>query len=209
MPETMGSGAAAFDFDGDGWLDLFLVNSRTLPGKPARRPALPALLRNRGDGTFANITPQGGPYFRADHTARGVAVGDLDNDGSADLVINQTNEPVVVLRGRPPATAAGDRPHWLGVELVGRGHRDVVGTTVRLEAGGRRLVRFAKGGGSYLSSGDRRLLFGLGPDGRGGRVTVTWPSGQEQSWDGLAVDRYWQLVEGEREAREPRPPRGS
>jgi hypothetical protein len=92
--------------------------------------------------------------------------------------------------------------HWLGVELAGKDHRDVVGAKVSLEAGGRTQWRFAHGGGSYASSGDRRLVFGLGPAGKTGRLTVRWPSGEAQHFDGLAVDRYWRLVEGEKAPQE-------
>jgi hypothetical protein len=72
----------------------------------------------------------------------------------------------------------------------------VVGARLTLKVGDRVLTRFARGGGSYLSSGDRRHLFGLGDAKAVGRLTVTWPSGQEQTWDGLEADRYWRLVEG-------------
>ena len=91
----------------------------------------------------------------------------------------------------PPGT------HWLGVELVAREHRDVTGARVVLEAGGRKRTMFARGGGSYLSSGDRRLLFGLGADARVDRLTVVWPSGRTQQREGgqLAVDRYHRIVE--------------
>jgi hypothetical protein len=162
----------------------------------------PVLLRNEGGPTpqqvrLANVTAQGGAYFQADHQGRGVAVGDLDNDGRPDLIVSHVNEPVAVLRN-----VAGAGHHWLGVELVGRGHQDVVGARLVLEVGGRKLTRFARGGGSYLSSGDRRHLFGLGAADRAGRLTVVWPSGREQHWDGLAVDRYWRVTEGEEAARE-------
>ena len=85
--------------------------------------------------------------------------------------------------------------HWLGIQLVGMGHGDVVGAKATLETGGRRLTRFAKGGGSYLSSGDRRLLFGLGASKEPGRLAVAWPSGRTEQWDGLAIDRYHRLEE--------------
>jgi hypothetical protein len=88
--------------------------------------------------------------------------------------------------------------------LAGEGNADVVGARLTLAVGGRVLTRFAKGGGSYLSSGDRRHLFGLGEATRAGRLTVVWPSGREQHWDDLAVDRYWRLVEGDPVAREAR-----
>jgi hypothetical protein len=76
------------------------------------------------------------------------------------------------------------------VQLDGKDHADVVGAKVQLQLGPRTLTRFARGGGSYLSSGDRRLLFGLGAETKPGRLTVTWPDGTKQTFDGLAADRY-------------------
>ena len=108
----------------------------------------------------ADITAEGGSYFQTVHVARGMAVGDLDNDGWPDLVISQSNSPVTLLANETAAAVPGTR--WLGVKLVGRGHRDVVGSTVVLQGDTRTLTRFAKGGGSYLSASDPRLLFGLG-----------------------------------------------
>ncbi len=161
------------------------------------------LLRNQGGqgpkgvGSFTNITSQGGPYFQTEHQGRGIAVGNLDNDGRPDLVISHLNEPITLLRNE-----AGQGHHWLGVELADKGHRDFVGAKVTLHVGGRTLTRFAKGGGSYLSSGDRRLLFGLGQAERAGRLTVVWPFGQEQHWEGLAVERYWRLTAGDPKPQE-------
>src|SRR5262249_54420138 len=153
----------------------------------------PVLFRNRGDGRFEDITPRGGAYCRAEHRGRGLAGGDLDNDGRPDVVIRHVHEPGALLRNQAP----GDH-QWLGIELARPGHADVVGATLTLEVGGRRLTRFAKGGGSYLSSEDRRHLFGLGAQAAVGRLTVDWPSGEPrtQHWDGLAVDRYYRLEQG-------------
>jgi hypothetical protein len=130
-----------------------------------------------------------------------VGFGDLDNDGRVDLVISHVNEPVSILRG-----IGGVGRHWLGVELVGKGHADVVGARAELRDGRRTLTRFAKGGGSYLSSGDRRLVFGLAEQTEPGRLTVTWPGGAQQHFDGLAVDRYYRIVQGQAQA-EPCPAR--
>ena len=91
--------------------------------------------------------------------------------------------------------------HWLGIELVGNPYRDAVGAKLTLEVGGQKLVRAVKGGGSYLSAGDRRTIFGLGTHQKAGRLTVRWPSGRIQTWDGLTVDRYWRLLEGKAEGR--------
>lgn len=206
--QYVGFGTAFVDLDNDGWQDVVIANGHVIrypTGSRVRQQ--PVLLRNSGprngeDVQLLDVTAQGGPYFQSEHQGRGLAVGDLDNDGRPDLVISHVNEPVTLLRND---TGAGH--HWLGVELVGKDHADVVGAKLTLEVDGRRLTRFAKGGASYLSSSDRRHLFGLGETEKLGRLTVVWPSGQEQSWDALLMDRYWQLVAGEKEARQP-PGRG-
>jgi hypothetical protein len=197
----VGFGTGFLDVDGDGWEDLVVTNGHVIRHSPNLRQR-PVLLRNQGNGRFTNVTGQGGPYFQGRHIGRGLAVGDLDNDGRPDLVISHVNAPAVLLRNEAPRAH-----HWLGVELVGRANNDVVGAKVILEAGGRRQTRFARGGGSYLSSGDRRLLFGLGAAEKVDRLTVVWPSGRsQQHWDGgrLAVDHYHRLVEGKGAAEEPR-----
>ncbi len=190
---TVGWGTGFLDLDHHGWEDLFLATGHALRypsrgGDPRQRPIL---LRNQG-GKFQDISRQGGPYFRAPHLAHGVALGDLDNDGRVDLVISHLNEPVVLLRNE----AVADN-HWLGVELIGRDHADVVGARLILEYDGRKQTRFAKGGGSYASSGDRRHVFGLGTSTKVGRLAVVWPNGERQEWDGLAVDRYHRLAQEE------------
>jgi hypothetical protein len=208
----VGFGTGFVDAEGDGWEDVVIVNGHVIRHpKGAPVPQRPVLLRNLGGtglrGRFADVTDHAGAYFQAVHQARGLAVGDLNNVGRPDLVISHINEPVTLLRNE----AAPDR-NWLGVVLRGKSHRDVVGAKVTLEAGGRTQTRFVKGGGSYLSSGDRRLLFGLGGAGQPGRLTVVWPSGVTQHWDGLGFGRYWEFAEGEAEGRErppPTPPTGS
>lgn len=125
---------------------------------------------------------------------RGVAIGDLDNDGWPDLVISHTNAPVSVLRNDVSKSAPH---HWLGVKLVGKRHRDVIGSTVTVETPTRTLTRFAKGGGSYLSASDRRTLVGLGPTERVTRVSVRWSWGETQTWDDVPIDRYHEFREGE------------
>jgi hypothetical protein len=198
----VGFGTAFVDVDNDGWEDLFIVNGHVL--RHPRGSTLnqrPLLLRNteaQCRRVFQDFSRRGGSFFAVEAVGRGVAVGDLDDDGWPDLVISNTNSPAVLLRNE---TAAGDPASWLGIRLAGRGHRDVAGSTVTLEANGRRLARFARGGGSYLSSADRRLLFGLGDSKQVGRIIVRWAWGAEQHWDGLQPNSYWELREGEATAR--------
>jgi enediyne biosynthesis protein E4 len=158
---------------------------------------LPILLRNtdgHGRRVFQDYSRRGGSFFATPAVGRSVAVGDLDNDGWPDMVISNTNSPAVLLRNE----ASADRPaRWLGVKLVGRGNRDVTGSTVVLEGSSRQLTRFAKGGGSYLSSSDRRILFGLGTSEQIRRLTVKWAWGKEEHWDKLEPNSYWEIREGE------------
>jgi hypothetical protein len=198
----VGWGTGFLDVDNDGWEDLVVVNGHVLR-HPTRSPLRqrPVLLRNQGNGHFEDITRLGGPYFQSRHRGRGLAIGDLDNDGRPDLIVTHVNEPVALLRNAPPDGQPG-RTHWLGLELVGRDHRDVAGAKVVVEVAGRRLTRFAKAGGSYLSSGDRRILIGLGEAEKPEKVTVSWPRGGEQQWVGLKAGRYWRLREGKAAAEE-------
>jgi hypothetical protein len=195
---TVGWGTGFLDIDHDGWEDLFLVNGHaTRVPKKSPRAQRPILAHNEGNGKFKNLTGRGGSYFRTGHIARGAVLADFDNDGRIDLAVIHQNEPVALLRNEADT---GDN-HWLGVELAGKDHRDVVGARIILEAGGRKQTRFAKGGGSYASSSDRRHVFGLAAAKRIDKLTVIWPSGEEQHYDGLALDRYHRLTEGSNKAQ--------
>jgi hypothetical protein len=192
----VGWGTGFLDLDQDGWEDLVIINGHVIRHPAPGRAGLaqrPVLFHNKGGGKFEVWTERGGAYFRSEHRGRGLAIGDLDNDGRPDLVISHVNEPVVVLRHNRDFGH-----HWLGIELVGQQHADVTGARLRLEAADRQLVRFAKAGGSWASAGDRRIVFGLGTCSQPGRLTVEWPSGRPrvEHWDGLAPDRYHRLVQG-------------
>ena len=112
--------------------------------------------------------------------------------------MSNTNSPVGVLRNI--AADSAPKTRWLGVHLKGRDHRDIIGSTVTLEGSTRTLTRFAKGGGSYLSANDPRLLFGLGENEQVRKVTVKWSWGETQSWDSLEPGGYWELREGQAQA---------
>lgn len=145
----VGFGTVFFDFDGDGWEDIFIANGHVLRhsarGELEQRPVL---LKNQG-GRFVDVSSAGGSYFAAKHRGRGVAVGDLDNDGRPDLIVSHVNAPVALLRNIAPMPAT-----WLGLNPP-RNHRY---SRVIAEMDGSKLVRFWKSGGSYLSSSDPRIL---------------------------------------------------
>src|SRR5262249_36951541 len=128
----------------------------------------------------------------------------LDNDGKVDLVISHVNEPVTILRNVAPT----DGRQWVGIELIGKQNQDLVGAKVVLEGSTSPQTRFVKGGGSFASTNDRRLMFGLGTQTKVNKVTVYWPGGRTQEFTGLQPGRYWRLLEGEPAPREM-PPRKS
>jgi hypothetical protein len=191
----VGWGTAFLDLELDGRLSLFVSHGHAIrfPTNPGvTRKQKPALMLNMGGGRFKDASRRIGRYGDSPHLGRGVAFGDLDNDGRPDMVLNPTNEPAAVLRG-----VGGKGKHWLGVALRGKGNADVTGAKLEVRAGGRTLTRFARAGGSYLSSNDPRHVFGLADETRAGRLTVTWPDRTVQHFDGLAVDRYHRITQGQ------------
>jgi enediyne biosynthesis protein E4 len=196
----VGFGTRFLDIDADGWEDLVVLNGHVLRhptlGTQKQKPILFHNVAGSPGRAFKDVSNRGGGYFQAPAIARGLAVGDLDNDGRPDLVCTHTNGPIAVLRNE----GVGGNP-WLGVKLLGKAHRDIVGTTVTLEGASRALTRFVTGGGSYLSASDPRIVFGLGTVGKVNRVTVKWSWGETQSWDNLEPGAYWELTEGQPAAK--------
>jgi hypothetical protein len=202
----VGFGTGFIDYDLDGNEDLFITNGHVIR-HPIETELLQraVLLRNmRMPGNkpwqvrFQDVSAEAGPFFQTKHMGRGAAFGDLDNTGRTDIVVSHVNEPVVVLQN---TLVNGN--HWLGIQLVGNRYRDAVGAKLTLEVGDQKLVRQIKGGGSYLSAHDLRVVFGLGSQQKVGRLTVRWPSGRVQTWDNLGIDRYWRLEEGKSEPQVP------
>lgn len=194
-------GTGFLDFDLDGREDLLIVNGHAIrfPAKTDRRQK-PRLLHNQ-KGTFKAVDSSGWAYLDEGRNARGAAFGDLDNDGKADAVVSHINEPVAILRN---VAETGER-HWLGLRLSGARGADITGARVEVETGTGRLTRFILGGGSYASTNDPRVLVGLGVETGPVRVAVVWPSGKRQELPPLEVDRYWDLLEGDRPVRARRP----
>ena len=188
-----GFGAAAIDADNDGHLDLFVANGHVDDQPWVNSPIaqLPHCDMGRGDGRFTLVPRDAFPYLGHPVVGRGVASGDLDQDGRIDLVVVHRGAPAAVLLNR---TEGG---HWLGLRLEGGASgRTPVGARVTVESGGRRRVRWLTGGTSYLASNAPEFLFGLGDRPRVDRVEVRWPSGAEQVFEDVAADRRYALVEG-------------
>jgi hypothetical protein len=185
LPMT-GWGVVLADFDQDGSLDMVVANGH-IRREPTQRYLYenpPLLWHNSGAGRFANVTPGAGDYFRSLHLGRGLACGDLDDDGDLDLVIVHHHAPAVVLWNEAPR-----RGRWLIVKLRGRRpNRDAVGTRLTARVGPRTLVRSVDGGGGYLSANDPRVHFGLGAAGVVDRLEVRWPSGRAEARSNLPAD---------------------
>ena len=192
----VGWGTHFIDYDNDGNLDLLIVNGhindvieKTRRDVSYREP--PLLLRNSGGGVFRNMEKLAGPLFQQKFRARGLAVGDVDNDGRLDVIFTCLNDVPVLLRNTAPQENS-----WIGLELEGtRSNRDAIGAKVALGSGEKKLVRWITSGASYLSSHDKRLVFGLGQNSSPVSAEIRWPSGQMQSVSGLAVRRYHKIVE--------------
>lgn len=199
-------GTCFLDVDRDGSLDIVVANghvSRNVdedgnPDNTFRQEA--QLYLNDGRGRFQHISSAAGPYFQERHVGRGLACADYDNDGNMDLAMNNSGEPAVLLHNESKTPY-----HWIRLGLQGtESNRDAVGARVTIQVGDRRLVRHRKGGGSYLSSSDPRLLVGVGAARKVDQVEVRWPSGRVQRVGPLAVDRGYLIVEGDDQPR-PRP----
>ncbi len=194
----LGFGIAMLDANNDGRTDLLLANGHVNDFRPAAPYAMPAqLLLGRPGCTLADVSARAGDPFQAPHLGRGLAAGDVDNDGRIDALLVPLDEPLVVLRNR-----SGTSGHWLTLSLVGTtSNRDAVGAVVTVRHGGARQVITRFGGGSYLSASDSRLHLGLGDSRSADTVEVRWPSGRVDTFTSLEADRGYSLREGDPAAR--------
>jgi hypothetical protein len=188
----VGFGTVFFDFDLDGDEDLFVTTGHVMyhPKNSSQRQH-PLLLENLAGKQFVNVASQAGPYLQSPHVGRGVALGDVDDDGRPDLAVSHTNEPISLLQNQTETTG-----HWLRLRLIGtRNHRDAIGARVLVRTGEIRQTRQVKGGGSYCSTSDLRLMFGLAGASRVDVLEVLWPSGARQTLRNLRADQTLVLLE--------------
>jgi hypothetical protein len=194
-----GWGLHFFDYDNDGELDLILANGHPDDMVAQRSQAVtyrePLLLFQQKNGKFRNVSADAGPAFAKDFSARGLAVGDFDNDGRVDVLIGVNGGAPVLLQNQ-----AGIGNHWLGIKLQGvTCNRDAIGARLVWSAGGKKRSCIKNGGGSYLSSHDPRQVLGLGSASKVDWLEVHWPAPSTvvQKSINIPCDRYLTLIEGQ------------
>jgi hypothetical protein len=189
----LGFGVVFLDADNDGRLDLASANGHVNDLRPHFPYMMPAqLLVADARGKLIDVSSRAGDVWTKPRMGRGLAAGDLDNDGRLDLVLVGHNEPLAYFHNR------SNGGHFLTILLQGKGpttNRDAIGARVTVSAGGKKLVSWRVGGASYQSSSDPRLHFGLGESARIESIEVAWPSGQVDRYSDLAADTGYLLVE--------------
>jgi hypothetical protein len=193
----LGWGTMFLDVDNDGWPDLLLVNGHVYPevdknnlGSNYEEPRI--LYHNLGKGTFADISASAGPGINMHASSRGLAVGDLWNDGRISAVITNLNAAPSLL-----VNQVRNSNHWIAIRTVGtKSNRDGIGARISVKAGARTLVDEVRSGSSYNSSSDMRVHFGLGSATKVDSIQIRWPSGLLERFDNLPVDSIQMLKEG-------------
>jgi hypothetical protein len=193
----LGFGVGLFDYDNDGWKDLFITNGHVYSQLATRKLHLtykqPGLLyRNGGNGRFEDVSGRVGPDLRTARVGRGCAFGDLDNDGDIDIVVNTLDGPPAVLRND-----GGNRNNWLLMKCVGtKSNRSAIGARISITAGDRVQMGEVMSGGSYYSHNDLRLHFGLGSSTKVDLIKIAWPSGLQDTVEGVAANQIIAIEEG-------------
>jgi hypothetical protein len=200
-----GWGVKFFDYDNDGWKDLFIAQGHVMDTIQLTFPHLrylqpPLLLHNEAGRRLTDASAQSGGLFQQKWVARGLAVGDLSNNGALDVVVTTNNGPAYVLSNR-----GGNRNHWLSLRLEGhKSNRDGIGAEVKMvSASGAAQYATVSTTGSYLSSSDPRVHFGLGADTLAKSIEIRWPSGIRQRLENVQANQFLTVNEPENALAEP------
>ena len=200
----VGWGTKFFDYDNDGWVDLFVANGHVYPQLPSyRQPRL--LQHNNRDGTFTEVASEFGTVLTENRASRGVAFGDIDNDGDIDLLIADLDGPPQLLRNDN-----GNANNSILVKTVGvKSNRDGIGARVKVVSGDLTQVDEVRSGDSYISQSDMRLHFGLEKRTKVDVIEVRWPSGTVDKISGVGVNRIVTIKEGQGKVDEKEFTKGS
>jgi len=192
MGQYAGWGSVMLDYDNDGWLDIFTVHGNAHHEYVQEN----TLARNKGDGTFEDVSDRSGPHFREKHVGRGATWADYDNDGDVDLVAVNMNDNATLLRND-----GGNRNNWLNVEArlkFPTGTRLAIGARITVTAGALKQIEDVNPVRGYLGQGDYRLSFGLGRAAVADSVEICWPGGFVQRLEKVKANQFLKL---EREAK--------
>src|SRR5579864_8564641 len=195
--QYLGWGAMFLDFDNDGWPDLLLVNGHVYPevdsqhlGSNFQEPRI--LYHNNGNGTFSDISASAGPGITNVSSSRGLAIGDLWNDGKLSAVVSNMNAPPSLL-----VNEVRTANHWVAFRTIGtKSNRDGIGARIRMKAGARIFIDEVRSGSSFISNNDMRMHFGLGAATKIDWVEVRWPSSLLEKFDNLSIDAIHTIKEG-------------
>ena len=190
-----GWGARFFDFDNDGWKDLIVAQGHDLDTVEINYPNLrykePMLLLRNAGGSFVDVSSQSGAAFQERWLGRGLAIGDIDNDGRIDVVISTNDGPAHILHNE-----TSTQNHWLTLNLIGhKSNRDAIGAEVKLTTSKGPQFATVTTTGSYLSSSDKRIHFGLGRETTAQSIEIRWPSGALQKLTNVHADQILQIDE--------------
>jgi enediyne biosynthesis protein E4 len=194
---TLGFGCFFFDYDLDGWLDLYIANGHIEDAIERVQPRVhyaepPHLFRNLANGKFQEVTDAVGASFAAPRVARGAAYGDINNDGAPDILVATNGGPAALFRN------SGATNHSLRIRLIGtKSNRDGIGSDVRVTAGTDAQTKTLRSGSSYLSSSELVLTFGLGSHPQADAIEIRWPSGQIDQLKNVAADQIITVKEKE------------
>lgn len=192
---TLGFGCFFFDYDLDGWPDIFIADGHIEDAVERVQPRVkyaepPHLFRNLGGGKFDEVTGRMGAAFDAPRVARGAAYGDIYNNGALDLMVTTNNGPAVLFRN------TGAKNHSLRIKLAGtKSNRDGIGAVVKVTAGSDAQTQMLSSGSSYLSSSELVLTFGLGSHAQADTIEIHWPSGQTDRLANVAADQIISVKE--------------
>ena len=195
--QYLGWGTMFLDFDNDGWPDLLLVNGHVYPevdkqhlGSNFMEPRI--LYHNNGNGKFTDVSDVAGPAINVASSSRGLAIGDLWNDGRLEAVISNMSAAPSLLENQLRSPN-----HWIAIRTVGtKSNRDGIGARITVKIGPRTLVDEVRSGSSYISNNDMRVHFGLGAATKIDWLQIRWPSGLTERFTDIAVDKIHTLKEG-------------
>ena len=188
LGQYAGWGAVMFDYDNDGWLDLFIAHGDAHHEYVEEA----SLMRNKGDGTFEDVSDRSGQYFKEKYVGRGVTWADIDNDGDIDLLVVNLNDSPKLLRND-----GGNRNNWITVDAKLRfpnGQRDAIGARVTVTTGALKQIEDLMPTRGYLSQGDPRLHFGLGKAAYADLVEIRWPDGAVEKYEKVKANQFLRLV---------------